>query len=350
MFAWMNGSGLPGAVPIGVNASQASALDQLCLALQQADRGAPPSSTMIGAGLAALSALRSQTGIPAMSAWSGAVATTAQGGSTLTLRHAPSALELAAHIDASGRVFMATLAWVTPTDVANPIGLAVLGGSVARITGSAGQVDTPLGAVAPRDWTDAPTFAPSGAGSDALGGGVGIGVAAVAAGALGAIVAAAVGRPASAPQSPGTHARTAILDPPAGAPLPAPRPGSPPHGPAPTVVASETLVIDDTKAAHPSARLVWVTGPRAGAECLIREYLYIGRGHDQDIDLDGIEPKASRKHAVVYWAGGDLLVKDTGSQNGTGLNGRKVLGATRLCHGDVLSVGAMKWRVDICPG
>ena len=52
------------------------------------------------------------------------------------------------------------------------------------------------------------------------------------------------------------------------------------------------------------------------------------------------DPKVSRKHAVVEPAdGGAWQVRDLGSRNGTGVNGRAIDGPHRLRSGDVLRVG-----------
>lgn len=62
----------------------------------------------------------------------------------------------------------------------------------------------------------------------------------------------------------------------------------------------------------------------------------VGRGKDADFRLD--DPNVSRRHAVLYWEGGQVFVKDLGSTNGTYVNGRPVTSAP-VRDGDVLTVG-----------
>ena len=65
----------------------------------------------------------------------------------------------------------------------------------------------------------------------------------------------------------------------------------------------------------------------------------VGRARSADYPVD--DPNVSRRHAMLYWEGDQLYVKDLGSTNGTFVNGRPVT-AGRLVDGDVLSVGSAK--------
>ncbi len=65
----------------------------------------------------------------------------------------------------------------------------------------------------------------------------------------------------------------------------------------------------------------------------------VGRARGADYPVD--DPNVSRRHAVLYWEGDQLYVKDLGSTNGTFVNGRPVT-AGRLVDGDVLAVGSAK--------
>jgi DNA-binding CsgD family transcriptional regulator len=65
--------------------------------------------------------------------------------------------------------------------------------------------------------------------------------------------------------------------------------------------------------------------------------LSIGRGAANDIPLD--DPLASRLHAVLEDVRGGWVVRDTGSTNGTYLNGRRVLGEAAVHPGDEIRVG-----------
>ena len=45
----------------------------------------------------------------------------------------------------------------------------------------------------------------------------------------------------------------------------------------------------------------------------------IGRSRDVDLRIDHAD--VSRRHAVIYWSDGSIVVKDLGSTNGTMVNG-----------------------------
>jgi len=59
------------------------------------------------------------------------------------------------------------------------------------------------------------------------------------------------------------------------------------------------------------------------------------------------DPNVSRQHAVLYWEGDQLYVKDLGSTNGTFVNGRPVT-AGQVVNGDVLAMGNAKISVQVC--
>ncbi|MFB7470826.1 FHA domain-containing protein [Kitasatospora sp. NPDC056184] len=65
-------------------------------------------------------------------------------------------------------------------------------------------------------------------------------------------------------------------------------------------------------------------------------------GRDSTCGLQLIDPLLSRRHAVVWWAGGHTTVEDLSSTNGTRLNGHRVLGQQILRSGDVLSFGPLE--------
>ncbi len=343
----MPGPGSLQGMPVAVGASHAAALEQLCQALQSADRGSAPAAAALVAGLQSLSSIRAQAGMGGTTAWTGTVATTDRSGSSLALRHGPSGLELVAHIDVSGRVYMGTLAWMTPDDVVNPIGFSVgagLSGAIVHITGAAGQIDVALGAGATLPgWTDSPAFGPTSAQAGGAAGAMAWGAAMAAAGAVAAAagaMVAAMGRERSA------HAAPPVVS--AGGRAAVGRPE-----PAPTAVTPGTLVMNVARrasgATNRGARLVWLTGPSPGRQLAVVDQLQFGRGKEQDIDLDGVEPKASRNHALVSWSDGQLVVSDLGSRNGTRVNGQRVASATALKSGDILAIGAIQWRIELDP-
>jgi hypothetical protein len=63
----------------------------------------------------------------------------------------------------------------------------------------------------------------------------------------------------------------------------------------------------------------------------------IGRNQDNEVRIDN--PALSRYHASIEAVSGIYLVKDYGSQNGTYVNGEKVVGRRGLNDGDRITVG-----------
>jgi FHA domain-containing protein len=68
--------------------------------------------------------------------------------------------------------------------------------------------------------------------------------------------------------------------------------------------------------------------------------LAIGRSSHSDLALG--DPEVSRQHARFESAGGTVYVRDTGSSNGTFLNGRRVTEAIELRAGDLIDVGSTR--------
>lgn len=62
----------------------------------------------------------------------------------------------------------------------------------------------------------------------------------------------------------------------------------------------------------------------------------IGRGASADVRVD--DPKASRKHASVFYTGVEFRVRDESSVNGTILNGSRVV-EYAIRDGDELVIG-----------
>lgn len=68
-----------------------------------------------------------------------------------------------------------------------------------------------------------------------------------------------------------------------------------------------------------------------------KKALHIGRLPESEIYVD--EPVVSRRHAEIYRSEDAYFVKDTGSRNGTLVNGERVSQPLRLSPGDVVGVG-----------
>jgi FHA domain/FhaA, N-terminal domain len=75
----------------------------------------------------------------------------------------------------------------------------------------------------------------------------------------------------------------------------------------------------------------------------IQEKARIGRSEESEIVL--VDPSVSRSHAVVEICGGEPVVRDVGSTNGTYVNGRRVR-SQPLRDGDELLFGDTKMRFE----
>ena len=81
-------------------------------------------------------------------------------------------------------------------------------------------------------------------------------------------------------------------------------------------------------------------GPNAGSTFLIdQETTTTGRDPGSAVFLDDVT--VSRKHAIVERRGNEWFVKDTGSLNGTYVNGEQV-DETKLTTGDEVQIGKFK--------
>lgn len=79
----------------------------------------------------------------------------------------------------------------------------------------------------------------------------------------------------------------------------------------------------------------------------VREFnhgrVILGRARDVDFRVD--DPNVSRRHAVIYWADGCIVIEDLDSTNGTLVNGCPVT-STVLRPDDVLVVGDCRITVE----
>ncbi len=82
---------------------------------------------------------------------------------------------------------------------------------------------------------------------------------------------------------------------------------------------------------------------------LSRQLTLIGREFDNDIVVD--DERTSRHHAELRWEHGHVQLLDRGSMNGTRLNRQAVRGVVPLKSGDVLEIGAQRYRFEMAaPG
>lgn len=77
----------------------------------------------------------------------------------------------------------------------------------------------------------------------------------------------------------------------------------------------------------------------------IEGQVLFGRGSECTIRLDDSE--VSRKHATVYMADGNLIVRDEGSANGTFVNGQRIEGSIAVAAGDEIRMGKKVFSVQV---
>lgn len=75
------------------------------------------------------------------------------------------------------------------------------------------------------------------------------------------------------------------------------------------------------------------------------ETMRVGREPGLEVSLPG-ESTVSREHASLSLRDGGLYVTDTGSTNGTFVNGRKIDSETAVQPGDIIQFGSVKMRFD----
>jgi diguanylate cyclase (GGDEF)-like protein len=90
--------------------------------------------------------------------------------------------------------------------------------------------------------------------------------------------------------------------------------------------------------ARDRAYLIVLTGTNVGEMFKLGERdLVLGRGEGADVTV--IDDGVSRRHAAIRLAGGETWIEDTGSKNGTFVNGDKIE-RRRLHDGDKIQIGS----------
>jgi pSer/pThr/pTyr-binding forkhead associated (FHA) protein len=94
------------------------------------------------------------------------------------------------------------------------------------------------------------------------------------------------------------------------------------------------------------ARLKILTGPLSGQTIsILAGKLLIGR--EDDCHLRSASEFVSRHHCVLLLDEFTLRIRDLGSQNGTFVNGRRIVrGELILLDGDAVSVGDLEFHID----
>lgn len=156
--------------------------------------------------------------------------------------------------------------------------------------------------------------------------------------------------PQAARALPAADVRAAAPPPPRLAPPPVfmPPVSPPPVPPAPMVELADPQNTQGISAAQARelrlARRSLVLGQGTARREFQQGRVVVGRARDADYSVD--DPNVSRRHAVLYWEGDQLFVKDLDSTNGTYVNGRPVT-AGQLVDGDTLAVGSSEISVRV---
>jgi len=90
--------------------------------------------------------------------------------------------------------------------------------------------------------------------------------------------------------------------------------------------------------------LVVMDGPNAGQRHTLGLRTHLGRSPEEGIRLD--DPQASRQHALIQYSRGRYIIADSGSRNGTFVNGTRIDQPTLLEDGDLIHIGNTTLRLS----
>jgi pSer/pThr/pTyr-binding forkhead associated (FHA) protein len=162
-----------------------------------------------------------------------------------------------------------------------------------------------------------------------------------------------VAKPAAPPvAAPSLAAPTKSAQAPVAAPPPAPPPKPAPVAapkPAPITVPKPPSPAPDPNAATvlstPGIRGVRLSGPKGTFQLDAGRHV-VGRAEGVGVSI--LDPQVSRAHATVSVSPLEVRVEDTGSANGTMVNGVKVAsGGVALKNGDTLAFGKVEFTVEL---
>ena len=92
-------------------------------------------------------------------------------------------------------------------------------------------------------------------------------------------------------------------------------------------------------------KLIGFSGPAAGKVIPLLDALTVGREPDNALSLP-TDSTVSRKHAVFLPTGTGWELSDSGSANGTFVNGQRLSAPQTLSHGDEIKIGSSRLRFE----
>lgn len=81
---------------------------------------------------------------------------------------------------------------------------------------------------------------------------------------------------------------------------------------------------------------------------LVADKTTVGRVEDNTLQL--ADPSVSSHHCEILLRGGDVVVKDLGSTNGTFVDGDQLSAETVIKHGQILRLGHIQMRLETAAG
>ncbi|HEV2404716.1 MAG TPA: FHA domain-containing protein [Ktedonobacterales bacterium] len=119
-------------------------------------------------------------------------------------------------------------------------------------------------------------------------------------------------------------------------------------GDLPSALDDPARQIEPLGANRPWGQLVPLAETGSGQPiALTRQLTLLGREYDNDVVMD--DERTSRHHAELRWEQGRVRLLDRGSMNGAIVNHQPARGATPLTSGDVIELGAQRYRIELSP-
>ena len=110
------------------------------------------------------------------------------------------------------------------------------------------------------------------------------------------------------------------------------------------LASEEAVAVRPSGIAHLVVQRSVRGAPRVGERLPLRAVNAIGRDAGNDVVLN--DEAASAKHALLEFAEGEWWIEDSGSTNGTLVNGEVVRSRERVQYGDEVAIGRVALRLE----